>query len=82
MLDSLIKWLNDFENVISVKILEDNKHEISNEVFEKDTFIRQMATYDFSIQGLGDKEFYVTINGYNFTLQVTNFEYETQLSFD
>ena len=79
MLNEIIEWLNQFNEAISVVVLEDNKYVTIDDTFEKETFIRNISTYDFNLQGVSEKEFYISVDNKEYTIQVSNFEFESEL---
>jgi hypothetical protein len=79
MLDRLIEFLERFEEKISVTILEDNKYVIENGIFEKQTFLRELAKQDFCFCGGNDREFYISINDNEYTIQVSNVQISEEL---
>ena len=89
MIDNITQWLNDnFNEEIVVNILEDNKYQHGNEniPFNTNTFIIELSKYNFKLDSIGSKEFYITLIDFktneelkDLTIQVSNFEFETEL---
>ena len=82
MLDKIIEWLEKFNEELNVIILEDNIHTVKELNIKKDQFIRELSKNDFSLNGIGSNEFYLTINNSEFTFQVYNFEFDETFSED
>lgn len=73
------EWLENFEDVIEINILEYNKYlVVEKAVFKKEEFIQALSKKNFELEGLGSREFYIEMTD-SFTIQVSNFEYETEL---
>lgn len=89
MIEALIEFLEQFNNEISVTFLEDNKYVLGdkNRLFTKDTLVREIANYNFSIEGSNDKEIYINIRDkhsnphLSLTMQVSNIQFEDELNF-
>ena len=82
MLNQIIEFLMNFNQEIEIKILEDNKHLIKENSFDRDVFIREIAKFNLELQGIGEREFYIKLDDTEFTIQVSNHELETELSFN
>ena len=51
---------------------------------KRDDFIEYISKYDFKLTGIGSHEFYIFLNNdenQDFTIQVSNFEFDNELNF-
>jgi len=77
----IIQFLRDFKPEIQVTILEDNKYEVCDNVYKKDSFIDLLDDLDFVLVGIDDREFSIELKNKDFTIQVSDLEFSDQLDF-
>ena len=75
-------WLNDYSNILNIKVLEENKHLIEDKNIKKDDFIETIEKLKCkkTLKNYfnGDREIYITIeDNSEFTIQVSDFELDT-----
>ncbi len=78
-MQKIIYWLIQFSDVVQVTILEDNKHLIQDSIFLKVDFLEDLAEKDFELCGIGSSEIYIKFKDTEYTIQVSDFTYETKL---
>jgi len=78
----LIDFMEQFDDTVEVTILEDNKYIIEEYVMLGSDLIADMTRRNLKYDGFGSSEFYIVKdNGEEFTVQVSNFQLDSNCEF-
>ena len=76
------EFLTQYEEEITVCILEDDKHEVETINMYNHQLIDTLSNYkNLTVAGVGSRQFYVVIEDREFTFQISNLEFTSTLSF-
>jgi len=75
-------FLEQFEDMVTVIILEDNKYVVTDTVMLQSNLVYEIDTKNVSITGIGSNEFHIQHNGNEneYTIQVSPFELENSIT--
>lgn len=71
-MEQLNNFLSDFgDALLSVQVLLSNKYSYGKYTISSENLVKTFEKRDTVFTGFGSREFYATVNGYDFTIQVS-----------